>query len=91
MELDIIYKYFAPEERPLDATTIKTATMEVEDNQIWTNLHPVGQVISLRADDPDKFGEQPKEYRVVERAPLLAAIGDPGYAMAALTVIITDP
>ena len=90
MELDIIYKCCAPEEHPLDATTIKTATMEVEDNQIWTNLHPVGQVISLRADDPNKFGEQPKEYRVVQRAPLLAPSRDSGYSMAELTVIVTD-
>jgi hypothetical protein len=52
VEIDIIYKYHAPEERLLDATTIATATTGVEDNEIWTNLHPVGEVISFRADDP---------------------------------------
>ncbi len=59
MELDIIYKYVAPEEHPLDATTIKTATMNIQDNEIRTNLHnlhPVGHVISLPTDDPDEYG-----------------------------------
>jgi hypothetical protein len=93
VELDIIYKYVAPEEHPLDATTIKTATMDIEDNEIRTNLHnlhPVGEVIPLRADDADEYGEPPKEYRVVQRAPLLAPSRDSGYSMAELTVIVTD-
>ncbi len=90
MELDIIYKCCAPEEHPLDATTIKTATMDEEADEIRTNLHPVGEVIPLRADDPDEYGEQPKEYRVVQRAPLLAPSRDSGYSMAELTVIVTD-
>ncbi len=93
MELDIIYKYHAPEERPLGATTIATATMEVEDSEIWTNLHnlhPVGHVISLPTDEPDEYGEQPKEYVVVARFPLQAPIGDSGLLMAALTVVVTD-
>jgi hypothetical protein len=59
VELDIIYKYHAPDERPRDATTIPTDTMDVEDSEIWTNLHnlhPVGHVISLPTDDPDEYG-----------------------------------
>ena len=44
----------------------------------------------MRADDPDEYGEQPKEYKVVQRAPLLAPSRDSGYAMAELTVIVTD-
>jgi hypothetical protein len=91
VELDIIYKYFAPEDSPRDAIPIKTATMEVEDNEIWTNPHPVGEVISLRADAPDEHREQPKEYRVVERAPVMAPTRDSGYSMTALTVVVTDP
>ncbi len=93
MELDIIYKYFAPEERPLDATTIATDTIDVEDSEIWTNLHnlhPVGHVISLPTDDPDEYGEQSKEYVVVARCPLQAPIEDSGLLMAALTVVVTD-
>jgi len=93
VELDIIYKYHAPDERPLDATTIATDTMDVEDSELWTNLHnlhPVGHVISLRTDDPDEYGEQPKEYVVVARCPLQAPIGDSGLLMAALTVVVTD-
>ena len=91
MEIDIIYKYHAPEERLLDATTIATATTGVEDNEIWTNLHPVGEVISFRADDPEEYGEKPKEYVVVERGTLQASIGYSGYSMAALIVFVTDP
>jgi len=93
VELDIIYKYFAPEESPLDATTIARDTMDVEDDEIWTNLHnlhPVGHVISLPTDGPDEYGEQSKEYLVVARCPLQAPIGDSGLLMAALIVVVTD-
>jgi hypothetical protein len=91
VEIDIIYKYHAPEERLQDATTIATATTGVEDNEIWTNLYPVGEVFSLPADDPKEYGEKPKEYVVVKRGTVQAPIGDSGYSMTALIVFVTDP
>lgn len=91
MELYINYKYRAPGAHLHEVTTITTTTMDVEDSEIWTNPHPVGDVIPLRADEPEKYGEQPKEYRVVQRIPMIAPTRDSGYSMAALTVIVTDP
>jgi hypothetical protein len=91
VEIDIIYKYYAPEERLADATTIATATMDVEVNEIWTTLHPVGEVISVRVDDPEEYEEKTKEYLVVERGTVHAPIGDSGYWVAAVIAFVTDP
>ncbi len=90
METNIIYKYRAPGAHPHDDTTITTSTTDVEPNEMMRNPHPVGEVISLRADDPNEYGEQPKEYVVLDRFPLLTQMGDSGYRMSALTVIVTD-
>jgi hypothetical protein len=91
VEIDIIYKYYAPEERLEDATTIATATMDVEVNEIWSTLHPVGEVISVRVDDPEEYEAKTKEYLVVERGTVHAPIGDSGYWVAAVIAFVTDP
>ena len=45
----------------------------------------------MQADDPEEYGENPKEYVVLTRVPLLTQIGESGYLISMLFVIVTDP
>jgi len=45
----------------------------------------------LQGDDPEEYGEDPKEYVVLNRIPLLTQIGESGYVLSMLLVVVTDP
>ncbi len=89
VEIDVIYKYRAPEAPFRDVTTIATATLEADPNEMLSLPHPVGETVSLRRDD-EEHGEDPKEYVVVDRSPILTQIGEAGYTLSMLFVVVTD-
>jgi hypothetical protein len=90
VEIDVIYKYRAPEVSLGDVTTIATTTLEADPNELLSVPHPVGETVILRRDD-EEHSEAPKEYVVVARSPILSQIGDSGYTLSALWVVVPDP
>ena len=57
------------------------------------NIHPQGEIITLQADDPEEYGEGPKEYKVQYRfGPRTFRFGDNDYmTLLALLIVVTDP
>ncbi len=90
MEIDVIYKYRAPEASLGDLTTLATATLEADPNEVLSVPHPVGETVTLQRDDHEEHGEDPKEYVVVGRSPILTQIGEAGYTLSILFVVVTD-
>jgi hypothetical protein len=91
VETNIIYKYRVPRAAPGNETTITTAALDLNPNEVLTSYHMVGEPITLQADVPKDYGEDPKEYVVLQRAPLLTQWSEHGLTLAALLVIVTDP
>ena len=91
METNIIYKYLAPGMPLGHESTITTATLDLNPNEVLSTVHPVGETVALQADDPEEHGEASKEYVVLNRYPFLTQLGDPAYTALILFVIITDP
>ena len=52
METNIIYKYRVPRVAPGNETTITTATLNLNPNEVLTSYHRVGETITLQADVP---------------------------------------
>ena len=92
METNIIYKYRAPGASPGDDVTITAVSMELDPRFAEEGIpHPVGETVTLQADDPDEFGEGPRDYEVLQRWPMMAQFGDTNMMMSLLFVIVTDP
>ncbi len=89
MDTVITYQYLTPGAPSPNNTTITTTTRRVGPDEAPT-LHLVGDVITLVADDPEVYGDQPREYEVRYRFPILVQFGDPGFSLSALLVIVTD-
>ncbi len=89
MEIDVIYKYRVPEASLRDVTTIATSTLEADPNEILSVPHPVGETVALLRRD-EEHGEDLKEYVVVDRSPILTQIGEAGYTLSMLFVVVTD-
>jgi hypothetical protein len=84
MKTHIVYKYRAPGSGPDQDDEIKTETMPFEPERVFKQLQVEGQALSLWSDYQDKYGAQPKNYKVVER------YIEPG-TINKLNVIVTDP
>lgn len=91
MEIDVIYKYRSPEASHKDISTIAIATLELDPSEVLSVPHPVGEIVTLQRDDHEEHDEAPKEYVVVERSPILTQIGESGYTLSMLFVVVTDP
>jgi predicted secreted protein len=93
VEINVIYKYRGPEAPSKDATTIAYDTLEVENlNNILKTPLPGGEIVELHREDLEEQDEDPKEYMVVERYPVLVQVGSAScYTLSALTVIVTEP
>jgi hypothetical protein len=84
MRTHIVYKYRAPGSGPDQDDEIKTETMPFEPERVFKRLQTEGQALALWCDYQDKYGSQPKNYKVVER------YIEPG-TINKLNVIVTDP
>ena len=92
--ITVVYKYLAPKASSTNdihdipiTTTTKTLTLDE-----MLALHPRDEIITLLANDPEEYGEGPKEYKVQYRlGPNLIGSRDHGVALWALFVIVTDP
>jgi hypothetical protein len=84
MKTHVVIKYRAPGSGPDQDDEIKTEAMPYEPEMAFSLIHAEGQTFSLWSDYPDKYGDQPKDYIVVER------YIEPGIKNK-LNVIVTDP
>ena len=91
MQTNVIYKYRTPGTSPSNDTTITTKALDLTPNEVLIATHPVGELVTLQGDDPEEYGEDPKEYVVLNRIPLLTQIGESGYVLSMLLVVVTDP
>jgi hypothetical protein len=80
----VVIKYRAPGSDPDHDDEIRTETIPYEPEMALSLIHAEGQTFSLLSDYPDKYGDQPKEYKVVER------YIEPGIKNR-LNVIVSDP
>ena len=86
----IIYKYLAPGATSDNRKPITTTTKTVNFEEILT-IHPEGQIITLQADDPEEYGEEPKKYKVQYRfGPRAFRFGE-YTSLLAMLVVVTDP
>jgi hypothetical protein len=76
----VVIKYRAPGSAPDLDDEIRTEAIPYEPEMAFSLIHAEGQTFSLS----DKYGDQPKEYKVVER------YIEPGIKNQ-LNVIVTDP
>lgn len=63
METNIIYQYRVPRAAPGYETTITPAALDLNPNEVLTSYHMVGETITLQADVPKDYGEDPWEKR----------------------------
>jgi hypothetical protein len=84
MKTHVVYKYRAPGSDPDQDDEMKTEAMPYKPEMALALIHAEGQTFSLWSDYPDKYGDQPKDYKVVER------YIEPGIKNK-LNVIVTDP
>jgi hypothetical protein len=84
MKTHVVYKYRLPGSDPDQDDEMRTEAMPYEPEMTLTLIHAEGQTFSLWSDYPDKYGDQPKDYKVVER------YIEPGIKNK-LNVIVTDP
>lgn len=84
MKTHVVYKYRAPGSDPHQDDEIKTEAMPYEPEMALSLIHAEGQTFSLWSDYPDKYGDQPKDYKVVQH------YIEPGIKNK-LNVIVTDP
>ena len=80
----VVIKYRAPGSDPDQDDEIRTEAIPYEPETALSLIHAEGQTFSLLSDYPDKYGDQPKEYKVVER------YIEPGIKNQ-LNVIVSDP
>jgi hypothetical protein len=80
----VVIKYRAPGSDPDQDDEIRTEAIPYEPETALSLIHAEGQTFSLLSDYPDKYGDQPKEYKVVER------YIEPGIKNR-LNVIVSDP
>ena len=84
MNTDVVYKYRAPGSNPDQDDKIKTQVISYEPSMVLKLIQAEGQTLSLWSDYREKYGGQPKDYKVVER------YIEPGTTNI-LNVIVTDP
>jgi hypothetical protein len=90
MDTNIIYKYRAFGASPVDDATITTVPVNLNPNEMLNLPHPIGEIVTLQADDPEEYGEAPKEYVVLHRFPILTQSSEKGFSKWALLIIVTD-
>ena len=90
-ETNIIYKYRAPGASPDDDDTITAERVDLHPAELVATYHAVGESVTLQADDSTEYGEDPREYVVLQRNPVLTQSGDAGFSLSFLAIIVTDP
>jgi hypothetical protein len=90
VDTNIVYKHLAPGASSTNAITITTATRRIDSSEVQT-IYSVGEIVTLQADDPEEFGDEPKEYKVQYRFPILTQFGEFGFSLSVLLVVVTDP
>ena len=91
METFVIYKYRAPGAPQNNDQTITSETKDLGQNELRADPHVVGETVTLVADDPDEFGEGPREYKVLSRWSVAGHFVRTGVPAPTLTVTVTDP
>jgi hypothetical protein len=84
MKTHVVYKYRVPGSDPDQDDKLKTEAISYEPEMVLKLLQAEGQALSLWSDYPDKYGGQPKAYKVIER------YIEPG-TKNRLNIIVTDP
>jgi hypothetical protein len=90
VETNVIYKYRDPAAPPGNESTLTTKIEDLNPYQVMTQFHPIGETITLEADNPQDYGDSSKVYVVVDRHPLLTQWGASGYTASILILVVTD-
>jgi hypothetical protein len=94
VETNIIYKYRAPGASWAELTTISYDTMDLTSEELSNPTVPygAGETISLRRwRSFEDHEEEPQDYRVVDRFPLIRQAAEYGPSLLALVFVVTDP